>query len=64
MKEARPDLPPPACLTPIDPTTPAYSNDWVWAQGVNEVPGLQVKPDRSGMPIWGTQVGGRDMSLV
>ena len=31
------------------------SNDWCWAQGVSEVPGLQVKPDRSGLPIWGTQ---------
>lgn len=42
---------------PLDPKRAEIytANDWCWAQGVSEVPGLQVKPDRSGLPIWGTQ---------
>lgn len=43
---------------PLDPKKAEIytANDYLFAQGVSEVPGLQVQPDRKGLPIWGTQV--------
>lgn len=42
---------------PLDPKKGEIytANDYCWAQGVTEVPGLQVQGDRKGLPIWGTQ---------
>lgn len=45
-------------LGPLDPKKAEIytANGYLFAQGVSEVPGLQVQPDRKGLPIWGTQV--------